>query len=521
MYSKLKSFPEYVKYFQKYFDDPDSIAKYRISSIRGGQCLISSTPAEQTHASNEIACPTKLTGLVTPEDQMLELTRRSDHWVRRDIEERSKLELEQHRVGQTMVQDSPEHKALMCLYRYPRERHFVADFNRISDYCAEPVTDGSGIVVANKVIHVATCRVSCMIPIDGRCPRIQCIAFDKQCVHELVIDQDFILNKWGTRHWNDETYDNKYKNGSHLSCTWEGNDPEADTCSRLSPVCLPIQSMPDEGKVRGRSARISKSQSTYKQLMNSFANLASVMSEHQEVAKIWLGIIAQTKSILREVPGSSLQSALLNVAHNAKTATTRVANSKSTASEEMSQFTPTQTEQVDMSAIPMTRSRKENQGHVTVNRLKPAIERGRKKRVKKIQPCSFCSREDHKIGTCKIRIDLGTVVTPNDIDQTILDFQNGTSPVFLPVQPILSGAQIYEQVPCDTNYVCVHKYATPEDLLPRWSSGGMREEALYLCVTFVFPHAVVTATNTKCFIRTMRLIQWITKSGKNRKRLIT
>ena len=126
--------------------------------------------------------------------------------------------------------------------------------------------------------------------------------------------------------------------------------------------------------------------------MNSFANLASVMSEHQEVAKIWLGIIAQTKSILREVPGSSLQSALLNVAHNAKTATTRVANSKSTASEEMSQFTPTQTKQVDMSAIPMTRSRKENQGHVTVNRLKPAIERGRKKRVKKIQPCSFCSR---------------------------------------------------------------------------------------------------------------------------------
>ena len=79
-----------------------------------------------------------------------------------------------------------------------------------------------------------------------------------------------------------------------------------------------------------------------------------------------------------------MQSALLDVAQKAKTATTRVANSKSTASEELSQFTPTQTEQVDMSAIPLKRSRKENQGHVTVNRLKPAMEIDRKKRAKKI-----------------------------------------------------------------------------------------------------------------------------------------
>ena len=102
-----------------------------------------------------------------------------------------------------------------------------------------------------------------------------------------------------------------------------------------------------------------------------------------------------------------------------------------------------------------------------------------------------------------------------------MDFQSGISPALLPVQPILSCGQVYEQVPCDTNYVCVHNYATPESLLPGWASGGMREEALHLCVTFVFPHAVVTDTNTKCFICTMRLVQWITKNGKNRKRLIT
>ena len=135
--------------------------------------------------------------------------------------------------------------------------------------------------------------------------------------------------------------------------------------------------------------------------MNSFANLASVMSEHPEVAKIWLGIIAQTKFILQEVPRSSLQSALLDVAQKAKTATARVAKSKSTASEELSQFTPTQTEQVDMSVIPMKRSRKEYQGHVTVNRLKPAMERGRENGSRKVSLALFVAEKITKLGPAK------------------------------------------------------------------------------------------------------------------------
>ena len=99
LYSQLKAFPEYVKYFHKYFDDPDSIAKYRINLIRGGQGLITNAPAEQTHTRNEVACPTKLTGVVTPEEQMLELTRRSDHWVRRDLEEKNETGVGAVQVG--------------------------------------------------------------------------------------------------------------------------------------------------------------------------------------------------------------------------------------------------------------------------------------------------------------------------------------------------------------------------------------------------------------------------------------
>ena len=150
VYCQLKSFPEYVKYFLKYFDDPDSIAKYLINSIRDGQGLITSAPAEQTHASNEVASLTKLTGLVTPEEQMLELTRRSDHWVRRDLEDKAKLELEQHRLGSTMIEGSPEHKALMCLYHHPREKHFLVDWKRKSQYCAVPVYDEKKMLLPTR-----------------------------------------------------------------------------------------------------------------------------------------------------------------------------------------------------------------------------------------------------------------------------------------------------------------------------------------------------------------------------------
>ena len=89
VYDGLQAYPAHVEYFKNYFDDPASIAKYSLSQIRGGLCTISSEAAEQTHSSNERALPTKIFGLVTPEAQMRELTRRSDNWIRRDLEEKT------------------------------------------------------------------------------------------------------------------------------------------------------------------------------------------------------------------------------------------------------------------------------------------------------------------------------------------------------------------------------------------------------------------------------------------------
>lgn len=73
VYENFAAYPEYVKYFKKYFSDLASIARYHIMSICGSLGTISSAAAEQCHASNEWLIPTKIMGIASPEHQMLPL----------------------------------------------------------------------------------------------------------------------------------------------------------------------------------------------------------------------------------------------------------------------------------------------------------------------------------------------------------------------------------------------------------------------------------------------------------------
>ena len=100
-------------------------------------------------------------------------------------------------------------------------------------------------------------------------------------------------------------------------------------------------------------------QATYKQLMNSFHLLASDLSRVPEVAKLWLGMVAQAKHILNDFSRSRMQEELLGLSEKAKVATTSVANSNSTASEELSKFSVKPGKQVNDTAIPVKRLRKE------------------------------------------------------------------------------------------------------------------------------------------------------------------
>ena len=212
---------------------------------------------------------------------------------------------------------------------------------------------------------------------------------------------------------------------------------------------------------------------------------------------------------------SRMQEELLGLSEKAKVATTSVANSNSTASEELSKFSVKPGKQVNDTAIPVKRSRKENPGGKVTVRLKPVNEKRRGKKVKKVQPCPFCGGDDHRIGKCDSRMKMGTVVTKEAINQTIMDISSGSLPLFLPVHPIQVRDHIYKQVPGDTNYVCVHNYATPESLLADWT-GSKRADTICTCVTFVFPRAIMTEINTRCFICTIALVQWISRSLKKK-----
>jgi hypothetical protein len=77
--------------------------------------------------------PTKLFGLVTPEEEMLDLTRRSDNWIRRDLEEKTLMELQQHKLRKVYSTESPEHKALSALYRYPFQKLFKETWSMIGN----------------------------------------------------------------------------------------------------------------------------------------------------------------------------------------------------------------------------------------------------------------------------------------------------------------------------------------------------------------------------------------------------
>ena len=118
VYKAFERFPENVKYFKKYFDHPESIAKYSIMKIIGGMCCITSAAAEQYHSSNDVARPTKIMGIVSPEQQLLEMLRWSDDWIQRDLTEIPELELFQIRKSHKLHDGCPEHKAIMALIMY-------------------------------------------------------------------------------------------------------------------------------------------------------------------------------------------------------------------------------------------------------------------------------------------------------------------------------------------------------------------------------------------------------------------
>lgn len=85
----------------------------------------------------------------------------------------------------------------------------------MSGYRAEPCYKDGNTLVGNKEFYQDG-PLSTVKPLGHRCDKIRCVSFNAQCTHELVIDQDVILEKWQTRFWNNSTYKRVYGQGNHL-----------------------------------------------------------------------------------------------------------------------------------------------------------------------------------------------------------------------------------------------------------------------------------------------------------------
>ncbi len=128
-------------------------------------------------------------GIVPPENQLLEMVKRTDEWTRRDYQLASELELDQARLSRGLSESCMEYKALFALYGYAFNKYFKKSHNRIHLYHKEEVIGDRGILVGHDIIHCDSDGPPTRILLGCRCPKPFCIAYDRQCVHELVNDK--------------------------------------------------------------------------------------------------------------------------------------------------------------------------------------------------------------------------------------------------------------------------------------------------------------------------------------------
>ena len=217
-YKSLEAFPSHIDYFQGYFNFPKTIAKYEIKKIRGSLGCISSAYSEQIHSSNEHACPTKITGVVTPEEQMRAMAARSDNWIRRDLCNNQELQFFRLSASQKLPVGSAQFEAMNCLTKYAYIELFMKQFDRCRKYTAEDFCDDNNILSGYVVYFNDGDRSFGIKILNGeRCPNPSCVSKDIQCFHELVCDNRFILDKWSSRYWSDDKYRELYKDGHHLT----------------------------------------------------------------------------------------------------------------------------------------------------------------------------------------------------------------------------------------------------------------------------------------------------------------
>jgi len=550
-YDALAAYPQHIAYFRSFFDNPRSIAKYAIMQVRGSLCTISSANAEQVHSSNEVHVPTKMIGIVTPEKHVQKLVARNDEWVKRDLLEQQELQLSRASFSQSMVPGSMEHDALITLARHPYENLFSRAYSKMSMYRAEQVhdsTSGEQVLTGTNIIHVSDDSIPpVFIPNGGRCPRPQCVAYDYQCVHEMVQDQKFCVTKWSTRWWSVDVYSAKFgDHGNHLEEEAASNHPATISPSNSSSssetsqdqVVNAVQDTSDGAttsssqsasvtipprvrvKQQRRSVRV-----PYRTLTSSFQVLAEdVRKRDPAISRMLHGFIVGATNILSDLSAGDAKPAL----NDLMTQTTN-----EFAAHQVGFPTPTSTSVQDLSEAASAPTGSTNDtklgpvirppgpgGVKTCRILSSGEQRKPIARAKVGNACNYCGlKAGHNINTCPDRVEMGRFVPEGQFAQFSLDIATRESTRFTTVA-IPHTCTPFLQLPPKVEWLCLHNYAS----YPSSEGSGFvtsdREETHFFCVTCVFENAAVDNLYEKCYVRSKAVCDWVTQFKYRSKRVL-
>jgi hypothetical protein len=132
----------------------------------------------------------------------------------------------------------------------------------------------------------------------------------------------------------------------------------------------------------------------------------------------------------------------------------------------------------------------------------------------------LCGKPKHRVnGNCERRQEFGYLIDEKLVDQLIQDLMN-QNPNTVPFVDIPNDVMKLEQIHPETNYICIHGIGYSRVGINNMSQGCLREDSNYVCISKIFGLGVVTDSYDKCFVRTSKVISWISKSMANRKKII-
>ena len=113
---------------------------------------------------------------------------------------------------------------------------------------------------------------------------------------------------------------------------------------------------------------------------------------------------------------------------------------------------------------------------------------------KSTKTCRLCNKDGHNVGgpKCKKRKKYGSLVPENEVGQLMSNLLAHWEGIFS-FRVMLPGCQKIEQLPKETNFLCIHAYVSEVPPVAGLSECTVREEFNYTCVTIFFISGVTLA----------------------------